>query len=303
MKSYSLSFLLLVLFVALISGPACAQDGSVGKVIKLWEGGAPGALGDTERDQPTITVSLPEGESANRSAVVVCPGGGYGALAFNHEGIQVARWLNSLGVAAVILRYRYGPQYGHPIPLGDAQRAVRMTRWHAKEWGIDPDRIGIMGFSAGGHLASTAGTHFDSGNPDSEDEIDRVSSRPDFMILIYPVISMLDGVTHEGSRRNLLGEHPDPELLWLLSNEKQVSPNTPPTFLVHTTEDEAVPVENSLRFYRALVEAGVPAEMHVYERGRHGFGLAPGDSVLSTWPKHAAMWLESHGFIIPAPNE
>lgn len=265
----------------------------------LWEGRAPGALGDTERDQPTITVFLPEGVSTNRSAVVVCPGGGYGALAFDHEGIQVARWLNSLGIGAVILRYRYGPSYGHPIPLGDAQRAIRMTRWHADAWGIDPDRIGIMGFSAGGHLASTAGTHFDTGIPDREDEIDRVSSRPDFMILIYPVISMLEGVTHEGSRNNLLGGQPGPELVWHLSNEKQVSPDTPPTFLVHTTEDEAVPVENSLRFYRALLEAGVPTEMHIFERGKHGFGLAPGDRVLSTWPGQAALWLETHGLIAP----
>ena len=263
----------------------------------LWRGGAPGAVGAEPEDRPTIEAFLPSNWRANGTAVVVFPGGGYGRLAVDHEGEQVARWLNSIGVAAFVVRYRLGPKYRHPTMLHDAQRAIRTVRARAQEWGIGPQRIGVIGFSAGGHLASTAGTHFEDGVPSASDRIDRVSSRPDFMMLIYPVITMQDSYTHRGSKNNLIGEGAEPALAWLLSNETQVGPDTPATFLVHTTDDAAVPVENSLGFYGALRTAGVPVELHVYETGRHGFGLAPTNPVLSTWPRLAEAWMRSHGWL------
>ena len=263
----------------------------------LWPGGAPGAQGDQDSDKPAITPYLvPEGRGTG-TAVVVCPGGGYGALAMDHEGDQVARWLNSIGVAAFVLRYRLGPKYHHPIELGDAQRAIRTVRAKATEFRVMPDRIGIMGFSAGGHLASTAGTHFDSGNAGAPDPIDRVSSRPDFLILGYPVISFTTPYTHRGSLRNLLGDNPDSKLVESLSNELQVTAQTPPTFLFHTNADTGVPAENSVLFYMALRKAGVPAEMHIYELGPHGVGLAPTDEALSTWPARLADWLRVRGLL------
>ena len=267
--------------------------------VMLWPDGAPGALEGKEPFPSSIKPYLPPREMATGTAVVVCPGGGYGMLAMDHEGEQVAAWLNSFGVAAFVLRYRHAEYARHPAPLQDAQRAIRLVRNKADEWGIDPERVGILGFSAGGHLASTAGTHFDGGNTDAEDATERPSSRPDFMVLAYPVISMKDGVTHQGSKRNLLGESPDPELVNLLSNEQQVTSETPRTFLFHTTSDEGVPVENSLAFYEALREAGVPAEMHVFVEGRHGVGLAPEDEALSMWPKLCEVWMRREGFLAP----
>ena len=266
------------------------------KVELLWPNGAPGAVGSEESDRPSVTVYLPESNGAN-SGVVVCPGGGYGMLALDHEGKQIAEWLNARGVAAFILRYRLGPRYHHPIELGDAQRAIRLVRFHAGDYGVAADRIGIWGFSAGGHLASTAGTHFDKGNADAADAIDRVSSRPDFMILAYPVISLNTPYTHRGSLRNLLGDNPDPKLAASLSNETQVTAETPPTFLFHTSTDPVVPVENSVLIYLALRKAGVPAEMHIYERGQHGVGLAQSDPMLSTWPSRLADWMKLHGWM------
>jgi acetyl esterase/lipase len=197
-------------------------------------------------------------------------------------------------VAAFVLRYRLGPRYHHPIELGDAQRALRFVRFHAADYGIEGDKIGIWGFSAGGHLASTAGTHFDAGNASAADPIDRLSSRPDFMILAYPVISFTTPYTHRGSLRNLLGDNPDLKLVASLSNETQVTPETPPAFLFHTSTDSGVPPENSVLFYLALRKAGVPTEMHIYERGEHGVGLAPSDPVLSTWPSRLADWMKLH---------
>jgi len=267
------------------------------KVELLWPNGAPGAAGNEDADRPTLSVYLPAPETAVRTGVVVCPGGGYRNLAMDHEGKQIAQWLNSLGVAAFVVKYRLGPRYRHPAPLQDAQRAIRTVRLRAQEFGVAPDRIGIWGFSAGGHLASTAGTHFDAGNPEASEPLERVSSRPDFMILAYPVISFTTEYTHRGSRTNLLGEHPDPQLVELLSNEKQVTPQTPPTFLFHTTADTGVPPENSILFYLALRKAGVPAEMHIYERGKHGVGLAPTDPVLSTWAGRLADWLRTRGLL------
>jgi hippurate hydrolase len=263
----------------------------------LWPDGAPGALGKEEADQPALAAYLAPEDKRTAAAVVVCPGGGYGMLAMDHEGRQIVEWLNSLGVNAFLLRYRLGPRYHHPAPLQDAQRAIRTVRLGAKKLGIAPDRIGIWGFSAGGHLASTAGTHFDAGVPGSTDPIERVSSRPDFLILAYPVISFTAEYTHDGSRKNLLGPEPDPKLLEDLSNEKQVTPQTPPTFLFHTDEDKGVPPENSLAFYLALRKAGVPAELHVYQKGPHGVGLARGDEVLSSWAGRLADWLKSRGLL------
>jgi len=265
--------------------------------IVLWPGGAPGAVGTEAADIPTLTPYLPPKDKATGAAIVVCPGGGYTHLA-DHEGGPVAEWLNSLGVAAFVLKYRLGPRYQHPAPLLDAARAIRLVRARATEWRLDPERIGILGFSAGGHLASTAGTHFDSGKPGAADAIERVSSKPNLMILIYPVITMRDK-THAGSKKNLLGENPSAALVTLLSNDEQVTKETPPTFLVHTTTDPAVPVENSISFATALRKAGVPFELHLYERGPHGFGLGKKDPILSTWPDRCADWLRVHGFVAP----
>jgi enterochelin esterase family protein len=267
------------------------------ETVLLWPQGAPGAVGNEEADKPSLTVYPPPADKANGAAVVVCPGGGYGFLAMDHEGRQVADWLNNLGVTAFVLKYRIAPRYHHPAPLDDAQRALRTVRARASEWHVDPRRIGIWGFSAGGHLASTAGTHFDAGRPEADDPIDRVSCRPDFLILAYPVISMAQTTTHGGSRHNLLGDHPDPKLVESLSNETQVTPQTPPTFLFHTNTDTAVLPENSVLFYLALRKAGVPVEMHIFERGQHGVGLAPRDPVLSSWPDRLAAWLRIRGLL------
>ena len=270
--------------------PASPQE------ILLWENGAPGALGQADTDKPTITAyRAPRGSSG--TAIVVAPGGGYGALAIEHEGRQWAYWYNAMGITAFVLKYRLGPRYHHPIELGDAQRAIRTVRSRAAEFNIVPDRIGMMGFSAGGHLTSTAGTHFDSGKADSSDPIERVSSRPDFLILGYPVISFDPAVTHAGSLRNLLGENPDPKLVENLSNDLQVTAQTPPTFIFHTTNDAAVPVENSLRFYLALKKAKVPVEMHLFENGPHGVGMALNDPSLSSWPNLLMNWLRARGML------
>ena len=263
--------------------------------IALWPDGAPGAVGKEPLDIPTLTPYLPPPEKATGAAVIVFPGGGYSHLA-DHEGRPVAEWLNTLGVTAFVLKYRYGPRYHHPSPLLDAARAMRLVRSRATEWHLDPNRIGVLGFSAGGHLASTIGTHFDSGKADATDGIERVSSRPDLMILIYPVITMRE-FTHAGSKKMLLGDNPSEDLIKLLSNDEQVTKETPPAFLVHTADDPGVPVENSLRLGAALRKARVPVEIHVYEHGPHGFGLGGKDPILSTWPQWCAEWLKLHGFV------
>lgn len=267
----------------------------------LWPGGAPAAAGSEDRDKPDLTFYVVDRAKSVGTAVVVCPGGGYGALAVDHEGKQIAEYLNKLGISAFVLKYRLGPRYRHPAPLHDAQRALRIVRSRAAEFNVAPDRIGIWGFSAGGHLASTTGTHFDTGKPDASDPIERASSRPDFMILAYPVISFTTEYAHAGSRRNLLGEQYDPNLAASLSNETQVTPQTPPTFLFHTNEDTGVPPENSILFYHALRKAKVPAEMHIYERGRHGVGLAPKDPILSSWGDRLTDWLRTRGLLSAKP--
>jgi acetyl esterase/lipase len=283
--------------------PAIAADP---QVVPLWPGGVPGAQGtDPEKDVPTLTVWLPKPEIATGAAVVVCPGGGYGMLAVDHEGRQVAEWLNSLGAAAFVLKYRLGPRYHHPAMLQDASRAIRTVRSGSRKWGIDPHRIAILGFSAGGHLASTAGTHFDAGKADAEDPVERVSSRPDRMILVYPVIALATPYGHPGSKRNLLGDHPSEELVRSLSNETQVTAETPPTFLAHTNEDAGVPAENSMLFVLALRKAKVPVEFHLFEKGQHGLGLGTGarqfgigsDPAFQEWPKLCAIWLKGQRFL------
>lgn len=264
--------------------------------VRLWDAGAPGALGTGEADIPTLTVYRAV-RGANGTGVVVAPGGGYGALAMDHEGRQVAAYFNAMGVTAFLLKYRLGPRYRHPVPLSDAQRAVRLARSRATDFGVLPGRIGMMGFSAGGHLTATAGTHFAEGTPVAADPIERVSSRPDFLILGYPVISFDREITHAGSLRNLLGENPDPRLVEDLSNDLRVTPQTPPTFLFHTNADTGVPAENSVRFYLALRKAKVPAEMHIFEQGPHGVGLALGDPALNAWPTLLTNWLRGRGLL------
>jgi acetyl esterase/lipase len=258
----------------------------------LWANGAPGALGTGERDVPTLTPWL--ARNPNGKAIVVCPGGGYGALAIDHEGKQIAQWLNSQGISAFVLRYRLGPRYRHPSMLNDAQRALRTVRARAAEFHVNPAKIGIMGFSAGGHLSATAATHFDAGNASAEDGIERASSRPDFAILAYPVVTFTEeAYVHKGSRRNLLGDSPDPKLVENLSNERAVTRGTPPVFLFHTDADTGVPPENSVLFYLALRKHGVPAELHIYEKGPHGVGLAWSDVALASWPGRLADWLRN----------
>lgn len=274
---------------------ALAADEPAAKIL-LWSSGAPGAVGETPADKPMLSVYLPPKKDKPIPAVVVCPGGGYGGLAMSHEGLDIARWLNERGVAAYILQYRLGPRYRHPAPLQDAQRAIRMVRTRAAEDGIDPKRVGVWGFSAGGHLASTVSTHFDEGQPSADNPVDQQSCRPDFAILCYPVISFNSPFTHAGSRKNLLGDKPDAALVANLSNETQVTAKTPPTFLFHTTADAPVPPENSIVYYLALRKAGVPAELHIYEKGPHGVGLAQRDPVLSTWPARLEDWLRGRGF-------
>jgi acetyl esterase/lipase len=231
------------------------------------------------------------------TAIIVAPGGGYTGLAMNHEGRQVANLLNAAGVTTFVLKYRLGPRYRHPIELGDALRAIRIVRARAQEFGLQPDRIGMLGFSAGGHLTSTAGTHFDAGKADAADPIDRVSSRPDFLVLCYPAISFDPAIAHAGSVRSLLGDKPEQALLDELSNDLKVTPQTPPTFLFHTNADTGVVAENSVRFYLALRRAKVPAEMHIFENGPHGVGLALGDPALSAWPTLLANWLRGRGLL------
>jgi acetyl esterase/lipase len=267
------------------------------QTFPLWEHGAPGALGNDPGDQPTLTYYAALSPEKSGTAVVVAPGGGYTMLASNHEGRQIANWLNGMGVSAFVLKYRLGPKYHHPIELGDAQRAIRLVRARAAELEIQPDRIGIMGFSAGGHLASTAGTHFDNGNASAADPTDRMSSRPDFLILGYPVISMKAPYVHQGSRTMLLGEHPDPALVDKLSNELQVTAQTPPTFLFTTSTDIVVAPENSVFFYLALHKADVPAELHVFEKAPHGVGMDLNDPAVGEWTTLLRNWLLARGLL------
>ena len=268
------------------------------KPVPLWPDGAPGALGSSASDIPTLTPYLPDGTNSSGAAMVICPGGGYGALA-PHEGNDYALWLNQHGVTCFVLKYRLGSNgYRHPAMLNDAARAVRWVRAHADEFKVDARRVGIMGSSAGGHLASTLVTHFDSGNASAKDPVERQSSRPDLGILCYAVIS-LGEFTHQGSKNNLLGKTPAPELVKLLSNELQVTTNTPPCFLWSTFEDQAVPLENTLLFAEALRKNRVPFDLHIYQQGRHGIGLKakPPFANPHPWAGDCLFWLKVQGFV------
>lgn len=267
-------------------------------ILPLWSGDAPGALGREPKDRPNVTVYRAAVTEANGAAVVVCPGGGYGGLAISYEGHDIARWFNTFGVTGIVLDYRHrGKGYGHPAPMLDAQRAVRLVRAHAAEWKLDSKRIGIMGFSAGGHLASTVATHFDAGQKDSPDPVERQSCRPDFALLCYPVIAFDRPYAHRGTQRNLLGSNADPKLVASLSNERQVTAETPPAFLWTTWEDKVVPAENSIVFFQALKAAHVPAELHIFQRGRHGLGLATDTTGTKLWPELCKSWMKNRGVI------
>lgn len=279
--------------------------------LPLWPEGIPNyrETGSTEKwdtseiiyvtnvQVPDINVYLPAKRHATGQAVVICPGGGYYGLAYDWEGTDIAKWLNSKGIAGIVLKYRLPVSAGQIIPnespLTDASRAVRLIRYHSEEWNIDPKWVGIIGFSAGGHLASTLGTHFDYGDVYAPNPIERISSRPDFMILIYPVITMTKPYVHKGSRNALIGEYPEPSLAQKYSNELHVSDDTPPTFLIHAGDDIGVPVENSLVFYQALIENNIPAELHIYPEGGHGFSLALNKGHLSQWTDLCIEWIRS----------
>jgi acetyl esterase/lipase len=264
--------------------------------IALWPNGAPGALGTSEADQPRLYPFIPPKPSTD-AAILVIPGGGYQVVAMGYEGIQLARWLNAQGMTAFVLDYRVAP-YKYPVEINDGMRAMRYIRAHAAGYHIDPGKIGVLGFSAGGHLASTLATHCKTGNPADPDTIERLDCRPDFMVLGYPVIGMEPPVNHSGSRNNLLGASPDPALVHTLSNQFAVSAQTPPTFLFATTNDPVVPIQNSLDFYRALERAHVPAEMHLFDYADHGCGLCASIPAVSEWPMLLRNWL-IHRNVLP----
>jgi len=260
----------------------------------LYRGVTPGAKGTGPEHQPSITWYPAAASNNTGVAIVICPGGGYGGLAINHEGHQIAAWLNSFGVSGVIVEYRMAKGgYRHPVPLQDAQHAVRTVRARAAEFGINPAKIGIIGFSAGGHLASSVITHFDAGNPAATDPIEKASCRPDFAVLCYPVIAFDEPYTHYGSQYNLLGKEADKALVKSLSSEKQVTPETPPTFIFQTNDDTVVPAENAVSFYLALRKAKVPAEIHIFKPGPHGLGLAKGKEGLQVWPSLLQSWMRN----------
>jgi acetyl esterase/lipase len=280
--------------LVLITSTSAAQP----QRIPLWDNGAPGTPATKPENEPALFAYRADPQNGARSAVVICPGGGYVHLAMDHEGKQIAEWFNKLGMTAFVLQYRNNSSgHQHPVPMMDGQRAIRTVRAQADEWNIDPTRIGVMGFSAGGHLASTLATHFDDGQSDAADAIDRDSSRPDFLILCYPVISMTESYMHRGSRENLLGKNANEALAANLSNEKQVTAQTPPTFIFQTDADKPVPAENCVAFYLALRRAGVPAELHIYQDGQHGVGLARDVPATSTWPDRLRDWMQVRGIV------
>jgi acetyl esterase/lipase len=273
--------------------PATPTAAAAPTPMLLWPNGAPGALGDADDDKPTITVYLPA-SNPTKTGIIVVPGGGYQSL--TPVGPAVAAWVNEHGMAAFVLKYRIGMKYHSPIELGDAQRAIRTVRANAAKYGIVPDHIGMWGFSAGGHLTASVGTMFDAGNAASADPIEQQSSRPEFMILSYPVITMQDPYVHKGSRTFLLRENPTQAQMDAMSVELHVTAQTPPTFLFATTDDQTVPVLNSVMFYTALVKAGVPAEMHIFQHGAHGSALAPTNPQLRPWTDMLIKWMRERGY-------
>jgi len=287
-----------ILALLVLSVGSVVAQTQTNQAFSLWPAGAPGALGKEDKDLPTLTPYLPEPGKATGASVVICPGGGYGGLA-PHEGVDYARFLNEQGIAGFVLRYRLGSSgYRHPVMLQDAARAVRTVRARSAEWNLNPKQVGVIGSSAGGHLASTLLTHFDSGQPDATDPTERQSSRPDLGILCYPVVTM-GTFTHQGSKNNLLGKDPSTDLVHNLSNETQVTKETPPMFIWHTWEDTAVPVENSLQLAEALRKAGVPFDLHIYQKGGHGLGLGTREwnpERRHPWTHDLAYWLKVQGF-------
>ncbi len=291
-----------------LAASLCLAHAASPKVIPLWPEGVPGAkqIGpEVVKDgrtfnvsEPTLTIYRPAIDRPNGTAVIIAPGGGYVRLSAEREGEQVANWLGTLGVTSFVLKYRM-QEFGYPAPQQDVLRAVRYLRAHAAELHIQPGRIGVMGASAGGHVAASAGTLFDHPLGRTGAPLDAVSARPDFMILLYPVITMEPPAAHMGSRKALLGPDPSPELVTLMSLEKQVTANTPPTLLIHTQEDKSVPVENSILFYQALTRARVPAEMYLFEHGEHGMGMKAGLGTASGWPRRAEEWLRERGLLDP----
>ncbi len=297
-RSGALRFTLLAVCIAAFSVRANADPTTrptTGQVLRLWEARAPRSTGDEPGDIPTITAYVPEIAKANGCAVVICPGGGYAKLVMDHEGSDIARWLNTNGITAFVLKYRIKP-YGQPCPLLDGQRAIRTVRFNSRRWGINWKHIGIMGFNAGGHVAASVGTHFDPYIPGSLDPVNGQSCRPDFMLLVYPLISMQDKITHVDSRKNLLGDHPDPKLLSLYSLETQVRDDTPPAFLVAAKPDAIVPVKNSELFSAALKSRKIPCEFLELETGGHGFGLAREDPKIGVWTERCLAWMNRQGF-------
>jgi acetyl esterase/lipase len=283
-------------------------------VLKVWPKGVPGSImNDTYFEKatenngvparyekvtdPTLTVFLPTAEKATGTAVIICPGGGYGVLAFDHEGFAIARWLNENGIAGIILKYRLPSDLimkdKSVGPLQDAQEAIRIIRRNREHWRINPQKIGVIGFSAGGHLASTISTHYAE---KVYDVSDTTSARPDFSLLIYPVITFDASFTHMGSRNNLIGKNPSPDAISHFSNELQINAKTPPAFIVHSSDDKTVPVKNSLVYYEGLVKYNIPAEMHIFQKGGHGYGLSVDKGTQSSWPELCIKWLKANGF-------
>ena len=301
-----LAILVFLSLTVLTAIPLCAQGSNAETNHRmtelLWPDGPPDAGGKEEGDLPRLIITQVASEVPT-AAVVILPGGGYHGHAMEHEGYQFADWFAAIGIQTAICTYRLrgkgndGKGYGHPSPMQDAQRAIQTLRARAKELNIDPERVGVIGFSAGGHLCSTVSTHFLNAKSTGEDPVARVSSRPDFSILCYPVIAFGKHYTHRGSQQNLIGPKPDPKLIEELSNERQVTNETPPTFIFHTAEDTVVPVENSLQYYLALQRNSVPSELHVFPKGRHGVGLARQLPGASQWPELCRQWLSRIGML------
>jgi len=294
------AFIFVVTAVMLLFWAGCRQiqktsnqEKIAAREMLIWPDGAPGAKGNRPGDKPTLTVYLPKEPDQFRTAVVVCPGGGYERLSMDYEGHEVAKWLSSIGMAGCVLKYRHaGDGYQHPAPLQDAKRAMRIVRSNAENWNINPDRIGIMGFSAGGHLAGTLGAHYDMGDPGASDAIERASCRPNFLVLCYAPLSFVENAPYSGAIERLCGPNPTRAALLELSPTSQVSSNTPPSFLVHCMTDKIVPVENSVKYYEACIEAGVGAELHLYQKGRHGFGMGVGNEPASSWTDLFETWVK-----------
>lgn len=263
------------------------------EIERIWSGPAPTSVGEEDADRPTVTVFRPEG--ADGSVMIILPGGGY-IFHADYEAEPIARWLGGLGVTGIVLKYRLAPRYRHPAPFQDACRAVRLVRARAEQWGLDPNRVGVMGFSAGGHLAAHVATKGGAADRQAADEVDRQRSRPDLCVLLYPVITFCSASSHAKSPEYLLGAAPTPAQVEELSVERHVTGATPPTFIYHASGDDNVPVTNAILFAEALRGAGVPFEMHLYDRVAHGVGLAESDPVLRTWPGLCATWMAGKGW-------